>query len=203
MPSITPNSNSDNAADAEPECNRMQIFQTKTRLTPKPKKELDIRSISSLEDLKSLKRSDPFMYYSIPAVHSAKILMKNDNDIDTSNLGVSKIRRSYMSCPSRMQPTTNRHQHRLSGRHNEDWDSPSPNKAPRLQESQQEEEEHHPSSSTETEQVIRRSTRISCECGPSLLLDDILEGVDDLNMGGDYSLEDRFDAIFALAGQKK
>ena len=100
----------------ESEFTIIQIIKTKTRLTSKLKKVLDIKSINSLEDLKSLKRQDPFMYYSIPAVHSAKILMKDDVDIDTSNLGVSKIIRKYVSCPSRMRTTNRRRVSDSSGR---------------------------------------------------------------------------------------
>ena len=84
----------DNSTNDEPECfSRIQIIKTKTIPPSKPKKELDIKAITSLDDLKSLKAKDPFMYYSIPGVRSTKILMKDDMDIDMSNLGVSKITR--------------------------------------------------------------------------------------------------------------
>ena len=90
----------DNSTNDEPECfSRFQIIKTKTIPTSKPKKELDIKAITSLDDLKSLKAKDPFMYYSIPGVRSTEILMKDDLDIDTSNLGVSKITRSFVFCP--------------------------------------------------------------------------------------------------------
>ena len=48
----------------------------------KPKKEVDLGSIS-LDDLESLKKTDPFMYYSIPQVKRATVLMRN---IDMSSL---------------------------------------------------------------------------------------------------------------------
>ena len=77
--------------------------------------------------------------------------MKDDIDIDTANLGVSKITR----------------------------------------------EEQHPPSI----EKVTRCTRISYEyeCGPSLLLEDILKDFDDyldLDLG-----EDPIDTILALAGQ--
>ena len=49
----------------------------------KPKKEVDLKHITSLDELKSIQKQDPFMYFSIPGVRSAQVFMK---DIDTSNL---------------------------------------------------------------------------------------------------------------------
>ena len=49
----------------------------------KPKKEVDLKHITSLDELKSIQKQDPFMYFSIPGVRSAQVLMK---DIDMSNL---------------------------------------------------------------------------------------------------------------------
>ena len=49
----------------------------------KPKKTVDLNLISNLEDLKSIQEQDSFMYYSIPGVRKAKVLME---DIDMTNL---------------------------------------------------------------------------------------------------------------------
>ena len=49
----------------------------------KPKKTVDLNDISNLEDLKSIQEQDSFMYYSIPGVRKAKVLME---DIDMTNL---------------------------------------------------------------------------------------------------------------------
>ena len=49
----------------------------------KPKKTVDLNHISNLEDLKSIKEQDSFMYYSIPGVRKATVLMQ---DIDMTNL---------------------------------------------------------------------------------------------------------------------
>ena len=49
----------------------------------KPKKTVDLKYITSLDDLKSIKKEDPFMYYSIPGARKATVLMQA---IDLSNL---------------------------------------------------------------------------------------------------------------------
>ena len=49
----------------------------------KPKKTVDLKYITSLDDLKSIKKQDPFMYYSIPGARKATVLMQA---IDLSNL---------------------------------------------------------------------------------------------------------------------
>ena len=67
--------------------------------TKQSRKEIDIKNISA-DDLKSIQRNDPFLYYSIPGVRSAKLLMK---DIDGTNIGVSELTRSHVSCPSRLE----------------------------------------------------------------------------------------------------
>ena len=50
--------------------------------TNKPIKEIDIKNMSE-DDLKSIQIEDPFLYYSIPEVRSARMLLK---DIDETNL---------------------------------------------------------------------------------------------------------------------
>ena len=49
----------------------------------KPKKTVDLKNITSLGDLKSIHKEDPFMYYSIPEVQRATVLMQ---DIDLTNI---------------------------------------------------------------------------------------------------------------------
>ncbi len=48
----------------------------------KPKKIIDTADLN-VEDIESLKKSDPFLYFSIPAVHEAAV---HNKDIDLSNL---------------------------------------------------------------------------------------------------------------------
>jgi len=111
----------------------------KTELGAKKTKKLDIKNISA-DDLKSIQKKDPFMYYSIPGVRSAKVLMK---DIDTSNLKASGIR-NCISCPSRLQTVQDKAQ----------------------------------------SQTVTRSSRISFECHPDLLLEDLLNDVEDCDLEG-------------------
>ena len=85
----------------------------------KPKRGVDIKNITSRDDLKSIQKQDPFMYYSIPEVQRATVLMQ---DIDLTNI--------------------------LGG-------------AP-AQEAQDE--------TQRASQKVSRSTRISFECHPDLLL---------------------------------
>jgi len=91
-----------------------------TKLTDeKPKKQVYLKNISA-EDLKSLKNEDAFMYYSIPFVRSAELLMK---DIDVSNLGASG--------------------------------------------------QAAPGHGAQQSQIVSRSSRISTECHPDLLYEDL------------------------------
>jgi hypothetical protein len=46
--------------------------------------ELEIRSLSG-EEIKSLRKTDPFMYYSIPGVHRAATLLELVDDVEHSN----------------------------------------------------------------------------------------------------------------------
>ena len=56
---------------------------TKTTDNNEPKKTVDLKYITSLDDLKSIHKQDPFMYYSIPEVQRATVLMQ---DIDLTNI---------------------------------------------------------------------------------------------------------------------
>lgn len=70
------------------------------RPSKKPRRTIDIADISA-DDLESLHRQDPFLYYSIPGVRSATVLMK---DIDESNLGeFAPAMRNCLSAPSRLE----------------------------------------------------------------------------------------------------
>ena len=74
-----------------------ESITVKTKTQPSSPKTIDLKNMSA-EDLKSIKKQDPFLYYSIPGVRSAMFL---STDIDTSDLGASKTK----SCPSRLQTT--------------------------------------------------------------------------------------------------
>ena len=49
---------------------------------PAQKKEIDTQKLTQ-DDLKSLKKQDPFLYFSIPAVRTAALL---NRDVDMSSL---------------------------------------------------------------------------------------------------------------------
>ena len=69
-----------------------ETIRAKIETQPPEPKTLALKTVSN-DDLKSIKKKDPFLYYSIPGVRSARLLGK---EVDTANLGTCKIR----SCPS-------------------------------------------------------------------------------------------------------
>ena len=67
-----------------------EVRIVKTALTPKkPKKEVNLTKIDA-DDLASIQAQDPFLYYSIPGVRSARLLME---DVDLLNLESSRLAR--------------------------------------------------------------------------------------------------------------
>ena len=136
----------------------------------KPKQQLSLTSITTLSDLKSIKSQDPFMYYSIPGVRSAKVIFKDDMDIDTRTLHMSSIRQQEegtrrRSAPDRIEST-------VYGWEDDDEDGISQEEQPQAQDEEEESEL--------LEQKVTRNTRVSFECHPGLLLDDLFN-----EMGGD------------------
>ena len=81
---------------------RVEYHEVKTKtIDDETKKQIDIKEISA-NDLESIRREDPFMYYSIPGVRISKMLMKDG--VDTSDLSaLSTIKRSCFSSPSRLE----------------------------------------------------------------------------------------------------
>lgn len=71
------------------------------------KAELDLRNLSE-DDLASLQRSDPFLYYSIPTVEKSKLTMKN---IDHSALLASlrRLPQASQVVPRKTQVATECH----------------------------------------------------------------------------------------------
>ena len=69
-----------------------EVIRAKIETQPPEPKTLALKTVS-IDDLKTIKKKDPFLYYSIPGVRSAELLGK---EVDTANLGTCKIR----SCPS-------------------------------------------------------------------------------------------------------
>lgn len=104
--------------------------QVKTKLFEKEAKTLDTKTFSA-EELKHIHEQDPFMYYSIRGMWSAKVLMKDD---DTTNLEASDLD-NHTSCLSRPHPIQDQAQ----------------------------------------PQTVTRSSCISFECHPDLLIRDLFE----------------------------
>jgi hypothetical protein len=76
-----------------------------TALENKPKTIIDTSTLNE-QDLELLKEQDPFLYFSIPAVHHAAVVRNSgDIDIDMSDLqgSRSKATSRRASCPSRIE----------------------------------------------------------------------------------------------------
>ena len=124
--------------------------------TSKPTKVVSFNKKMSADDLSSIKQKDAFMYYSIPAVRSAKLLQKEVEE--STNLDDSQLTRNWISCPSRLQTT------QLGKK--------------------------------DGSLIVKRSSRISFECHPTLL-DDLEEedsGGDNDCSDDDFS-DDPFDSM--------
>ena len=67
---------------------------------PTQQKVIDTRNLTE-EDLKTLKKQDPFLYFSIPAVRTATLL---NRDVDMASLQGGQCSRRA-SCPSRIEST--------------------------------------------------------------------------------------------------
>ena len=115
----------------------------------KPKREIDLQQVSA-DDLRTLKKQDAFMYYSIPGVRNAEMQMK---DIDLSNL------RNCLSCPARMQTVQ-----------------------------------------ATSISKVERSTRISYECHPDLLLEELLNEDGSNSIGSDDGANDPLDDLMKMYG---
>lgn len=73
----------------------------------KPRRTINVKDISA-DDLLDLQRKDAFLYYSIPGVRRARMLLE---DVDASDLGRGPgMRRDYASSPSRLQASALRTQ---------------------------------------------------------------------------------------------
>ena len=78
--------------------------------SPKKAKVIDTAHLKE-EDLKALKKEDPFLYYSIPGVRAATI--QSNRSVDMSSLHGGVIHRRA-SCPSRIESTPTKVERRSS-----------------------------------------------------------------------------------------
>ena len=77
-----------------------EVWKVKMETQPVAPKTFSLNNLST-DDLESMKNEDPFLYFSIPGVRSAKILGK---DIDASDLGYCMLtKRHRISEPSRQE----------------------------------------------------------------------------------------------------
>ncbi len=75
--------------------------QGEISLNKRPKRrELCIDTLATNDDLATLKKNDPFLYYSIPSVRIAEMKV---GGVNVSCLEKSSIRKSAISCPAKMQ----------------------------------------------------------------------------------------------------
>jgi hypothetical protein len=75
-------------------------FTVSTKGEPIQQKVIDTRNLTE-EDLKTLRKQDPFLYFSIPAVRTATLLSR---DVDMASLQGGQCSRRA-SCPSRIDST--------------------------------------------------------------------------------------------------
>ena len=64
--------------------------------------EVDVNKTLSAQDLRSLKKQDPFLYYSLPGVREASVQKKR---VDMHQLAQDGLRRTCTSCPASIQTT--------------------------------------------------------------------------------------------------
>ena len=62
--------------------------------------EVDVNKALSAQDLQSLKKRDPFLYYSIPGVREASVCLKQ---VDMHQLAQDGLKRNCASCPASIQ----------------------------------------------------------------------------------------------------
>ncbi len=67
---------------------------------PTPEEEVDVNKALSVQDLRSLKKQDPFLYYSIPGVRNAAVRF---DAVDLDRVAQDGLRRSCISCPASIQ----------------------------------------------------------------------------------------------------
>ena len=66
--------------------------------------EVDVNNSLSAQDLKSLKKRDPFLYYSIPGVRDATVRL--EHDVDMHQIAQAGLKRHCQSCPAKMQTSS-------------------------------------------------------------------------------------------------
>lgn len=83
----------------------LEISTMACRLSPgdPTPREVNVNNSLSAHDLKSLKKSDPFLYYSIPGVRDATVRM---GFVDMHQIAQNGLKELYKSYPASMQTTS-------------------------------------------------------------------------------------------------
>ena len=102
---MSPQRNSNTSTDtANEEWPEIQTFAfASLRLAPAnpTPKVAELNSSISAQDLESLKKRDPFLYYSIPGVRDATV--RKEHEVDMHQVAQNGLKRHCQSCPASMQ----------------------------------------------------------------------------------------------------
>mmetsp|Transcript_30610 Transcript_30610/g.45957 ORF Transcript_30610/g.45957 Transcript_30610/m.45957 type:complete len:166 (+) Transcript_30610:88-585(+) len=101
-----PQRNNNKAIDtANEEWPEIQTLVSRLAPVDPTPKEVNVNNSLSAQDLKSLKKRDPFLYYSIPGVRDATVRLERDVDMhQIAQNGLKK--RHCQSCPATMQTSS-------------------------------------------------------------------------------------------------
>ena len=150
--------------------------------------EVELNKSLSAQDLQSIKKKDPFLYYSIPGVREATVRLKSVDMHQLAREGLRTMTRRRASCPACI-PSPTRASPSIIG------EEPS---------------DHDASDDDEPVTKVTRCTRVSFECHTDLLLDDRfdgdaqaqpvveMDGFDDSSLE-EWILDDFLSKLFALA----
>mmetsp|Transcript_28584 Transcript_28584/g.60960 ORF Transcript_28584/g.60960 Transcript_28584/m.60960 type:complete len:221 (+) Transcript_28584:187-849(+) len=152
------------AADTKEEEEPFECCDALVRLSndESNRKEIDIDTLSD-DDLRRLKKDDPFLYYSIPSIRRRSYMFDDDGDDDDDiRAAVRSSRRSSLPAKVLANADISRWSHQQ-------------------QQARQEIEEPR----RRRESVVKRSRRLSTEAHPSLICDELLRELQELDVGSD------------------
>ena len=96
-----PQRNNNKAIDtANEEWPEIQTLVSRLAPVDPTPKEVNVNNSLSAQDLKSLKKRDPFLYYSIPGVRDATVRL--EHDVDMHQIAQKGLKRHCQSCPAKL-----------------------------------------------------------------------------------------------------
>eukprot|EP00985_Skeletonema_marinoi_P029915 scaffold29627_cov80-Skeletonema_marinoi.AAC.2 len=96
-----PQRNNNKAIDtASEEWPEIQTLVSRLAPVDPTPKEVNVNNSLSAQDLKSLKKRDPFLYYSIPGVRDATVRL--EHDVDMHQIAQKGLKRHCQSCPAKL-----------------------------------------------------------------------------------------------------